>query len=150
MRMPGFIVDISVREPRWARRYRHALNLTVGVFDGAVRPQQDTCEGHWCPDGRPMVGEFPFCYCEEPPPPPQCEMEITCPPGLVAYGTPPYCGCKNPDNPEPGPGEGGGGGTGSGGFPGGGLGGVDVCNQFYTCPPYMHMAEGDNGECICN
>jgi hypothetical protein len=146
MSMPGFIIELPVQEPRWARHYRQVLHINnVG---GAIRPQQETCESHWCPDGRPMVGEFPQCYCEEPPPPPRCDLEVTCPPGLVAYGDWPDCGCKRPDNPEPPPG-GGGGGGGGGENPGSGLGGLATCHQFYTCPPHMLMAEGDNGECVC-
>ena len=148
MGMPGFTADLSVYEPRRpGGRFRRVVELDIAVSERSVRPQQETCESYQCPsDGRPMLGEFPNCYCEELPPP-GCEAEFACPPGLVSYGQWPDCGCKNPDNPDPPPGEGGG--EGGGGSFSPGLGGSATCDQFYTCPPRYHAEDGGEGVCVC-
>jgi len=152
MNMPGFTADAAVYNSR--RRYRLSSSFwepAKTVISETIRPQQQTCDGYLCPDGsgRPMAGEFPHCYCEEPPPPPRCETdEFTCPPPLVAYGKWPYCGCKNSEDPDPPPGGGGGGDSSGGGGGFSGMGGVHTCNQFFFCPDQMQMAE-ENGQCVC-
>jgi hypothetical protein len=69
----------------------------------------------------------------------------------VRYGTWPSCGCARVDEPPPPPGGNGGSGSiGSGGGFNPGLGGSDVCRQFFTCAdPQMLPMEGSNGECVC-
>jgi hypothetical protein len=125
MGMPGFTAERSAYTRRWpAARYRLATNIGVAVTGRTVRPQQETCESHPCPaDGRPMLGDFPDCYCEEPPPPPD---------------PPPH---------EQGAGGGTGGEGGGGGFVPG-LGGSATCAEHYECPDRYQAAE-DNGECVC-
>src|SRR5262249_17878958 len=131
---------------------RHALSISAPAADANIQPQQ-ACDWYMCPNGSQSTGDYPDCFCGIYPlelPGPTCETETTCPPGLVAVGTWPTCTCVTPDDGvlpvpiDPGWGP-------SPDTFNPGLGGVDVCNQFFTCPnPDMRMETSEGGDsCLC-
>jgi hypothetical protein len=103
-----------------------------------------------CPGGADYaVGTYPDCFCNgEPvdvgvsgPQNSTCARDFQCVDNSrVGAGNWPACVCVGADNP--------GGGTSNPSDFQPGLGGVETCNQYYTCPPLYQMDVGDAG-CVC-